>query len=160
MRKETKQKLNQRIADNLKAVRKSLGLTQSEAALSITEDVGTYGAWERNRNSIPLHSIYAFCLIHNISISKIIPDYPVENDSDESSIEHLFDQIRKTTPEIYISKLKSHYIQLNNDIIKLNERLIEEKERVIEERDRTYKIIKVIREKTGMKIEIDPELFS
>lgn len=142
------------IAKNLKEVRLELKLSQEEAASSIGQLPGTYGAWERGKNTIPLESIYAFCLVNKISLSRILPDYPVNdnNNSHPDSMQLLFDQLEKISNHTIASKLKDHYLRLFEEISDVKQKLINEKQKVIEEKEKREKLVELIEKKFNIKI--------
>ncbi len=147
--------VDQIIANNLKEVRKELKLNQEEAATSIGQQPGTFGAWERGKNTMPLEYIYAFCIVHKVSLGRIIPDYPAgkgEEKLDPDSLDMLFQQLEKTAAHVIVSKLKDHYLRLFEEINDVKQQLIDEKQKVIAEKEKREKIVEIVEKRFNIKI--------
>ena len=66
-------KLNKiKIGKNLKAIRKQLGLTQTDIAKDCMISQTTYSNYELGRNLITTLTLYTFCKKYNFSIDEVI----------------------------------------------------------------------------------------
>lgn len=66
-------KLNKtKIGKNLKAIRKQLGLTQTDIAKDCMISQTTYSNYELGRNLITTLTLYTFCKKHNLSMDEVI----------------------------------------------------------------------------------------
>jgi len=136
------------LANNLAETRRSLQISQKDAADSIGVKLNMYTNWERGVNAIPLAHLIAFCTVHHVYLDKIIPGYHAAENTDigDSNISLLLDRLLESgsNPQI-ISQLKGEFMSLL-------EELSNEKEKVIEEKEKLAQVLKLIEERFKVKI--------